>query len=71
MIDAGEVIKSSAFDKLADIIHKLAGPTLERCFGVVNRHVVCWFPFPVTHFLRTQVLASNNSSRFFAFNKRS
>ena len=30
MTDAGEIIKSGAFDKLADIIHKLAGPMAEE-----------------------------------------
>ena len=30
MSDAGEIIKSGAFDKLADIIHKLAGPMADE-----------------------------------------
>jgi hypothetical protein len=30
MSDAGEIVKSGAFDKLADIIHKLAGPMAEE-----------------------------------------
>jgi hypothetical protein len=34
MSDAGEIIKSGAADKLADIIHKLAGPMAEE-FGAI------------------------------------
>lgn len=30
MSDAGEIIKSGAFDKLADIVRKLAGPMAEE-----------------------------------------
>ncbi|HET9284469.1 MAG TPA: hypothetical protein VFR24_21150 [Candidatus Angelobacter sp.] len=30
MSDTGEIIKSGAFDKLADIAHKLAGPLAEE-----------------------------------------
>lgn len=30
MTDIGEIIKSGAFDKLADIVHKLAGPMAEE-----------------------------------------
>jgi hypothetical protein len=30
MSDAGEIIRSGAFDKLADIVHKLAGPFAEE-----------------------------------------
>src|ERR1022692_2189899 len=31
MSDASEIIKSGAFDKLADVVHKLAGPMAEEC----------------------------------------
>jgi hypothetical protein len=34
MTDAGEIIKSGAADKLADIIHKLAGPMAKE-FGAM------------------------------------
>src|ERR1700716_4197817 len=30
MTDAGEIVKSGAFDKLADIVHKLAGPMADE-----------------------------------------
>jgi hypothetical protein len=30
MSDAAEIIKSGAFDKLADVAHKLAGPMAEE-----------------------------------------